>query len=202
MAVSAVGPLQDAIDDSTLLPPNDPLTRLLLSLDKHHLIHIILQWIQDAQNSPSSKLLPPQLSRRAARKSLFRNLTNIDESPSRDDQRACTSSFLDLHENRRARSYKELSRLWLENMSDSKVSKSRAVDRIINVDWPTGLTYAMIATLAFEQVRANRDRRIWHTLRLDYEEEEEAETSKTSENSGKVLFSESDGAIIQSKHKY
>jgi hypothetical protein len=159
------------LDHSTVLDPSEPLQRMIGSLEKDHLIHVVLSWIKDAQHAPSSKILPPMLSRRAPRQVVPR--INIDDAPSQDNLRAATSSFLDLHEDRRARSYKELTSLWLVSMSDEKVPKSRAVDRIVNVDWPTGLTYAMVATLAFEQIRANPLKRVWHTIRLDYGDEEE-----------------------------
>lgn len=168
---SAPGPLLKALDPSTVLAPTDALQRLLASLEKHHLIWIVLAWIREAQQAPSPSLLPPQLSRRAPRQRASRLPDKSDLS--QDDMRAATSSFLDLHEERRARSYKELTSLWLESMSDAKVPRSRAVDRIVNVDWPTGLTYAMVATVSFECVRASPMRRVWHTIRLDFGDDEE-----------------------------
>jgi hypothetical protein len=171
MAISEVGPLLSAIDHSTVLPPSEPLRRLLGSLDKHHLIHIVLSWIHGAQHSPSSKVLAPQLSRRASRKGGASRNVNFDDAPSQDQQRVSISSYLDLHEERRARSYVELTSLWLESMSEAKISRSRGVDRILNVDWPSGLTYAMVAILSFELIRASPVRRVWHTFRLDYGDE-------------------------------
>ncbi|UZJ56288.1 hypothetical protein CBS101457_005608 [Exobasidium rhododendri] len=178
MQSSSAGSLLRVLDHSTILEPNEPLQRMMSNLEKHHLIHIVLSWIEDAQFSPSPNVLPPMLSRRAPRQVVPR--INIDDAPSQDNssQRIGTSSFLDLHEDRRARSYRELTSLWLHSMSDAKVPRSRAVDRILNVDWPTGLTYAMVATIAFENVRANPLKRMWQTVRLDYGEEEEIRAFK------------------------
>jgi hypothetical protein len=178
MQSSTPGSLLRVLDHSTILEPNEPLQRMMNFLEKSHLIQIVLSWIHTAQHSPSPNIVPPMLSRRAPRQVIPR--INIDDVPSQDNnhQRATTSSFLDLHEDRRARSHKELTSLWLVSMSDVKVPKSRAVDRIINVDWPTGLTYSMVATLAFEHVRANPLKRVWHTIRLDYGDEDETRQVK------------------------
>jgi hypothetical protein len=178
-----MGSLLRVLDHSTILEPSEPLQRMLSGLEKHHLIHIVLSWIEAAQFSPSPNILPPMLSRRAPRQHVPR--INIDDAPSQDNsQRAGTSSFLDLHEDRRARSYKELTSLWLLSMSDPKVPRSRAVDRILNVDWPTGLTYAMVATISFESVRANPLKRSWQTIRLDYGDEDETVAVREKSESG------------------
>lgn len=166
-------PLLSAIDHSTIVSSNDTLRRLLGSLEKHHLIHIVLHWIHEAQHSPSPNLLAPQLSRRLSQ----RHKTTDDVLPLQENQNESLSSYLDLHEERRARSYKELTLLWLENMSDARIPKARGIDRILNVDWPSGLTYAMIATLAFELVRSGPVKRLWQTLRLDYDSVEKANNS-------------------------
>lgn len=179
-------PLLSAIDHSTVVPSNDTLRRLIGSLDKHHIIHIVLHWIHASQHSPSNKLLAPQLSRRSSR----RRDPVDDDVPLHDDQGASLSSFLDLHEERRARSYKELTMLWLENMSDARIPKSRTIDRILNVDWPSGLTYAMIATLAFELIRSGPLRRTWQTYRLDYgpQGEKSASPSATTSSSSSSIL--------------
>lgn len=176
MPFSEVEPLLSVLDHSTVLPPSEPLRRLLNSLDKHHLIQIVLCWIHQAQHSPSPNLHAPQLSRRASRRGISRS-NNFDDAPSQDHQRVSVSSFLDLHEERRARSYVELTTLWLESMSEAKIPRARAVDRILNVDWPSGLTYAMVATLSFELIRASPVRKVWHTYRLDFGDDNAGESS-------------------------
>ena len=163
------------LDHSTVLPTSEPLRRLLNSLDKHHLIQIVLWWVHQAQHSPSPHLLAPQLSRRASRRGVARS-NNFDYTHSQDHERVSVLSYLDLHEERRARSYTELTTLWLESMSEAKIPRARGVDRILNVDWPSGLTYAMVATLSFELIRANPVKKVWHTFRFDFGDDNAGES--------------------------
>lgn len=162
--------------DSTILPPSPPLRRLLMQLDKDQLIQLALYWIQRDQTNPSPSVVPPQLSRRAPtlqrRKKIAYDSDDLeddddDDGPMQDN----TAAFLDLQEARRARSTHELRALWQDSMADVKLHRRVAVDRILEVDWPQGLSYGMIAHVAFEHVRARRQPRDWMATCLDFDRE-------------------------------
>lgn len=143
-----------------------------MSLDKHHLIHLVVHWIHSVQHVfDQTRLVAPQLSRRPPR----HGATDVDDAPGQD---SVTTSFLDLYEDRRARSLEELRVLWTDVMPEAKVSRSRAVDRILDVDWPQGITFAMTATIAFEAIRANRLSRNWTAMCLDYSKDPGTDNSK------------------------
>lgn len=150
---------------STILPPGQALRKLIWCVEKQHIIHIVLSWIHAAQCSASPELLPPQLSRRGPRQMIAGRETG---GITREDEDDATASFVDLYEERRARSYEELELLWCEHISDFQWGRVKIVERILEVDWPQGLTFAMTATFAFEAVRANRLGRIWYAVCLDY----------------------------------
>lgn len=160
-----------AYRDSTILPPSPPLRRLLMQLEKDHLIQLALCWIHRDQTSPSPSIVPPQLSRRAPprKRSAYGDSDDSDDldGPMQDD----TAAFLDLQEERRARSITELRALWRDSMSDLKVHRRVAVDRILEVDWPQGLSYGMIAQVAFEHLRTRRQPRDWVAVCLDFDRE-------------------------------
>lgn len=152
-----------------------------MTLDKSHLIHVVLYWIDQALTAASPDIVAPQLSRRPPHTGARDG--DIDDVPQQDkgavEDTVTTASFLDLHEERRARSYEELQRLWAQIMPEARVAKTRAVERILYVDWPYGISFAMAATVAFEASRANLLGRNWTAMSLDFGE------SRSDEGSGK-----------------
>ncbi|KAJ1032973.1 hypothetical protein NDA16_000252 [Ustilago loliicola] len=59
-------------------------------------------------------------------------------------------------------------------MADPKVPKARAVDRITDVDWPEGLSYAMVAELDLFYMHARQLSKTWSTVKLEYDDEVDA----------------------------
>nr|CDI53531.1 chromosome segregation protein [Melanopsichium pennsylvanicum 4] len=94
--------------------------------------------------------------------------------PSEDDPASnlvLYHAILDLNEERRCRSMDELRLLWTGPMADQKVPKARAVDRIMDVDWPEGLSYAMVAELDLFYMHARQLSKTWSTVKLEYDDD-------------------------------
>jgi hypothetical protein len=136
-----------ALPDATLQAPSAPLRRLLHQLSKASLIALVLHWL--ASSSPS--IAPPSLSRRHASTS-------------------ATSTFLELHEARRAASVAQLRQLWHGPMRAPGIAKARAVERVLDVDWPHGLTLHMCHMLACEAMRLAPGARTWSVARLEFDD--------------------------------
>ncbi|SPO25802.1 uncharacterized protein UTRI_03167 [Ustilago trichophora] len=139
------------------VPHSISLRRLLSRLDKLELTSLVTRWLDSA--SPS--YIPPMLSRRQPR-------------PGDDDLASnmmLYHAILDLNEERRCRSMDELRLLWTGPMADPKVPKARAVDRIVDVDWPEGLSYAMVAELDLFYMHARRLSKTWSTVKLEYDDD-------------------------------
>ncbi|PWN97563.1 hypothetical protein FA09DRAFT_346180, partial [Tilletiopsis washingtonensis] len=136
-----------ALPDATLQAPSAPLRRLLHQLSKASLIALVLHWL--ASSSPS--IAPPSLSRRHASTS-------------------ATSTFLELHESRRASSVAQLRQLWHGPMRAPGIAKARAVERVLDVDWPHGLTLHMCHMLACEAMRLAPGARTWSVARLEFDD--------------------------------
>lgn len=83
-------------------------------------------------------------------------------------------AILDLNEERRCRSMDELRLLWTGPMSDPRVPKARALDRISDVDWPEGLSYAMVAELDLFYAHARQLSKTWSTVKLEYDDDVDA----------------------------
>lgn len=147
-------------EDHHLVPHSISLRRLLSRLDKTELISLVTRWLDQA--GPS--YIPPMLSRRQPK-------------PGEDDPASnlvLYHAILDLNEERRCRSMDELRLLWTGPMADPKVPKARAIDRITDVDWPEGLSYAMVAELDLFYTQARHLSRTWSTVKLEYLDEVDA----------------------------
>ncbi len=68
----------------------------------------------------------------------------------------------------------ELRLLWTGPMADPKVPKARALDRIADVDWPEGLSYAMVAELDLFYMHAPSALQNVTTVKLEYDDEVDA----------------------------
>ncbi|KAJ9479097.1 Chromosome segregation protein [Pseudozyma hubeiensis] len=147
-------------EDHHLVPHSISLRRLLSRLDKTELVSLVTRWLDDA--GPS--YIPPMLSRRQPK-------------PGEDDPASnlvLYHAILDLNEERRCRSMDELRLLWTGPMADPKVPKARALDRISDVDWPEGLSYAMVAELDLFYMNARQLSKTWTTVKLEYDDEVDA----------------------------
>ncbi|GAC71782.1 hypothetical protein PANT_5d00066 [Moesziomyces antarcticus T-34] len=147
-------------EDHHVVPHSISLRRLLSRLDKAELIALVARWLDNA--GPS--FLPPMLSRRQPRAGEDDPASNL----------MLYHSILDLNEERRCRSLDELRLLWTGPMADPKVPKARAVDRITDVDWPEGLSYAMVAELDLFGMHARPLSKTWTTVRLEYDDDVDA----------------------------
>ncbi|CDU22728.1 uncharacterized protein SPSC_01358 [Sporisorium scitamineum] len=147
-------------EDHHLVPHSISLRRLLSRLDKSELVSLVTRWLDNA--GPS--YIPPMLSRRQPK-------------PGEDDLASnlvLYHAILDLNEERRCRSMDELRLLWTGPMADPKVPKARALDRITDVDWPEGLSYAMVAELDLFYMNARQLSKTWTTVKLEYDDEVDA----------------------------
>ena len=137
--------------DSESVPVSDQLRRLLYRLDKVELISLAVRWISMAE----AHYLPPRLSKRPGNQEISNTLLLYH-------------AIVDLNEERKARSLEELRLLWSGPMSDPKVPKARAMDRILLVDWPEGLSYGMIAEADLLYTTTRRTSRSWTAVKLEY----------------------------------
>lgn len=140
-----------------IVPHSISIRRLLTRLDKTELVSLVARWLDNA--SPS--YIPPMLSRRQPR-------------PGEDDPASnlvLYHAILDLNEERRCRSMDELRLLWTGPMADPKVPKARAIDRIVDVDWPEGLSYAMVAELDLFYMNTRQLSKTWTIVKLEYDDE-------------------------------
>ncbi|CCF52898.1 hypothetical protein NDA14_006217 [Ustilago hordei] len=147
-------------EDYHIVPHSISLRRLLSRLDKTELISLVTRWL----DNPGPSYISPMLSRRQPR-------------PGEDDPASnlvLYHAILDLNEERRCRSMDELRLLWTGPMADPKVPKARAVDRITDVDWPEGLSYAMVAQLDLTYMHARQLSKTWTTVKLEYDDEVDA----------------------------
>ncbi len=144
-------------EDHHIVPHSISLRRLLTRLDKTELISLVTRWLDNA--GPS--YIPPMLSRRQPRPGENDPASNL----------TLYHAILDLNEERRCRSMDELRLLWTGPMADSKVPKARAIDRITDVDWPEGLSYAMVAELDLFYMHARQLSKTWSTVKLEYDDE-------------------------------
>ncbi|PWZ02203.1 CHL4-domain-containing protein [Testicularia cyperi] len=146
--------------DHQIVPHSIGTRRLLTRLDKSELISLTSRWL----SSSAASHIPPVLSKR---------LPKSGESDTSSNLRLY-HAILNLNEERRARSLEELRLLWESPMADPKVPKARAVDRIVDVDWPEGLSYGMIAELDLHYHASRRTSRTWVVLKLEYDDEADA----------------------------
>ncbi|EST05519.1 Centromere protein Chl4/mis15/CENP-N [Kalmanozyma brasiliensis GHG001] len=147
-------------EDRHLVAHSISLRRLLSRLDKTELVSLVTRWLDNA--GPS--YIPPMLSRRQPKAG--------EEDPA--SNLTLFHAILDLNEERRCRSMDELRLLWTGPMADPKVPKARALDRIADVDWPEGLSYAMVAELDLFYMHARQLSKTWTTVRLEYDDEVDA----------------------------
>lgn len=66
-------------------------------------------------------------------------------------------------------------------MLDGRVPKSRAVDRILETDWPEGISYAMVSMIAAEALEVGPTSRTWTAARAFFDEGDESECLKGAE---------------------
>lgn len=144
--------------DSQLVPHSISIRRLLARLDKAELIALVTRWL----TSSLPTHVPPVLSRRQPKP---------DEDDASSANLRLYHAVLDLNEERRARSLDELRLLWSQPMADPKVPKARAINRIVDIDWPEGLSYAMIAELELFYASTRRLTRTWTVVKMEYSDE-------------------------------
>ncbi|CEH11902.1 Centromere protein Chl4/mis15/CENP-N [Ceraceosorus bombacis] len=158
---SATGPNSihtlQSVPSSTLLAPTPALRRLLTILPKASVCSLVSRWLSSLSSSGRSTdrdITPPSFSRRNAGASTGTS----------------TSTYLDLHESRRARNVEELRALWKGPMLDGRVPKSRAVDRIMETDWPEGISYAMASMISAEALQVSPTSRTWTAARAFFDD--------------------------------
>ncbi|PWN49042.1 hypothetical protein IE53DRAFT_388762 [Violaceomyces palustris] len=167
-STSASRTLLTSYPDHHPIPHSVQTRRLVQKLDKSELIHLATSWLASVRPHH----LRPTLSRRSSSKT----------TSSSSDPRPTTSSLLDLSEERRARNLEELFFLWDVAMRDPKVAKLRAIDRLIEVDWPQGFSLGMIAEI--ELLHSNNRRiasgRTWVVAKFHYGHRASASSSSSS----------------------
>lgn len=149
-----LGPRQAAYRGSTLSVPSLAARRLLGRLDKLQMIELALHWMCGTDNTRH----PPSLSR-------------ASRAPGAGDLPPEPASLADaISTERRVGSYHAARALWDGPMRDDRVPKVRALDRILTVDWPDGLSFAMIADVDAVYLASHPESRQWAAARLIWEE--------------------------------
>ncbi|SPO36313.1 uncharacterized protein PSFLO_01784 [Pseudozyma flocculosa] len=142
--------------DAELVPHSPQLRRLLTRLDKAELVRLALGWLSASR----AYHIPPKLSRRQPAK----------QADIADEATFRYHAVLDLNEERRARSLESLELIWAALMIDPKVPKTRAVERILTVDWVDGLSYGMVAEVDLLFGADRRTSRSWSAVKLVYDD--------------------------------
>lgn len=125
--------LPHSYSSSTLLAHSIPTRRILSRLDKTSIINLCLIWL----NSKSISILPPILTH---------NPSSTD-APHQDLSQQDLEAAKRLINSKPSSSLKDLIHLWDVSMRSTKVPKVRAVERVLEVDWPRGFTYEMLAMI-------------------------------------------------------
>lgn len=147
-----LGPRQPAYRGGTLSVPSAAARRLLSRLDKLQLVELVLHWMRATTNDRH----PPRLSRA----SRAPGATDQDDMGTPDALADAVST------QRRVGSYTAAFALWDGPMRDDRVPKVRAVDRIVGVDWPDGLSFSMIADIDAVYLASHPESRQWAAAKL------------------------------------
>lgn len=155
---------------STILKPCPALHKLLYSVDPRKLTLIVLDWIRDLRFAPTQSVQPPQLTKSKLSEHLRfkKNGVAFLKKESKKIVSLTKEDLLklDYREETRAKSLEQLENIWR-----SGLKRKEAINRIMEIDWPNGITYSMIASIIFETTRSNRVH--WNSCCLDYGDEEE-----------------------------
>lgn len=151
----------------TVVPHCNPTTRLLSKLDKNSIIQLVIDWLNNSSNSIS--ILPPILTN---------NPSSSSSSSSGEAHQDLSQQDLiaakHLINNKTCNSFNQLFHLWNVSMRNPKVPKIRAIERILEVDWPKGFSYHMLAEIDGKYLTSSSGR-TWNAIKLIYSDENKSE---------------------------
>lgn len=137
--------------------PSAAARRLLARLDKPQMIELVLYWMRGT--SPDRH--PPSLS----------GASRAPGASGQDDASSFAALADAISRERRVGSYAAALALWNGPMRDDRVPKVRALDRILAVDWPDGLSFSMIADIDAAHLASRPESRQWAAAKLVFDQE-------------------------------